>query len=36
MKTSQAGIDLIKEFEGIELTAYPDLKEGLQSAPTRL
>lgn len=24
MKTSQAGIDLIKRFEGLELTAYPD------------
>lgn len=24
MKTSQAGIDLIKQFEGLELTAYPD------------
>lgn len=28
MKTSQAGIDLIKEFEGIELTAYPDPASG--------
>jgi len=28
MKTSQAGIDLIKEFEGIELTAYPDPGSG--------
>lgn len=24
MKTSQAGVDLIKQFEGLELTAYPD------------
>lgn len=24
MKTSQAGIDLIKQFEGLRLTAYPD------------
>ena len=24
MKTSQAGIDLIKEFEGLRLRAYPD------------
>ena len=28
MKTSQTGIDLIKEFEGIELTAYPDPGSG--------
>lgn len=30
MKTSQAGIDLIKEFEGLELRAYPDPGTGGQ------
>jgi len=35
MKISQKGIDLIKKFEGLRLHAYADLKEGLQSAPTR-
>lgn len=28
MKTSPAGLDLIKEFEGLELTAYPDPGSG--------
>ena len=28
MRVSQAGIDLIKEFEGCHLTAYPDPKTG--------
>ena len=28
MKMSQAGIDLIKEFEGCHLKAYPDPKTG--------
>lgn len=28
MKTSQAGIDLIKEFEGLRLKAYPDPATG--------
>jgi lysozyme len=28
MKISSAGLDLIKEFEGLELTAYPDPGSG--------
>jgi lysozyme len=28
MQTSQRGIDLIKRFEGLRLTAYPDPSTG--------